>query len=740
MGDVYLAEDTRLDRRVALKLLRPEKAESLDFRERFQREARVAAALNHPSIVHVYSVEESDGLSFITMELVRGRGLRALMGDGPLPPARLLALASQIAEGLVSAHAAGVLHRDLKPANIMVTEEDRIKILDFGLAKFFAPASALDTEAETMVRGSSSPGMTIGTVGYMSPEQALGKKVDARTDLFALGVVLFEMATGRPPFEGETAAAVFGQLLHKPPVPPGRLNPALPASLAAIIEKALEKDPDRRYQSASQLLEDLRRVEPSSGRVAEPALAREAGTPPSIVVLPFVDLSPEGDQEYFCHGVAEELITALTRVAGLRVISRTSAFAFQGQGLEVTEIGRRLRVGNALEGSVRKAGKRVRITVQLVNAEDGYQLWSKRFDRELSDIFAVQDEIAATIVGELASELAGAPVGRPAPRSPRAHEAYLRGLHALSKWTEDSMRRAIACFREAIGHDERFAPAHAGLAEGQVWLYSGLGVLPARDTVPEARSAVAKALELDPSLGEAHRVRGLIAMNHDWDRKGAEDALLRALELGPGAAEAHLWNAWRLALLERRYDQALAELSEAERLDPLDLQLKTQIGYVHFFMHDLDRAIEQFERTLGLEPAFAFAHYALGDACTQRGEYDRAVSEFERAIELAGRSANHVGVLGYAHGRAGNLERANALLGELRERAAQGYVPAMWTALVHLGLGDLDGVFQELERAFQERDGSLVLITSAIEFDPVRRDPRFESLLARMGLSHLARG
>ena len=220
MGDVYLAEDTRLDRRVALKLLRPEKAESLDLRERFQREARVAAALNHPSIVHVYSVEESDGLSFITMELVRGRGLRALMGDGPLPPARLLALASQIAEGLASAHAAGVLHRDLKPANIMVTEEDRIKILDFGLAKFFAPASALDTEAETMVRGSSSPGMTIGTVGYMSPEQALGKKVDARTDLFALGVVLFEMATGRPPFEGETAAAVFGQLLHRPPLPP----------------------------------------------------------------------------------------------------------------------------------------------------------------------------------------------------------------------------------------------------------------------------------------------------------------------------------------------------------------------------------------------------------------------------------------------------------------------------------------------------------------------------------------
>ncbi|MCI0408011.1 MAG: protein kinase, partial [Acidobacteria bacterium] len=439
-----------------------------------------------------------------------------------------------------------------------------------------------------MVRESSSPGMTLGTAGYMSPEQALGKKLDPRADLFALGIVLFEMATGKAPFEGDTLAAVFDQLLNRRPTSPQTLNPTLPASLAAVIERALEKDPERRYQSANELLDDLRRVDPSSARGAAPMRAStDARMRFSIVVLPFLDMSPEKDQEYFCHGVTEELINTLARVPGLRVISRTSAFAFLGKGLEVTEIGRRLKVGTALEGSVRKAGQRVRITAQLVNAEDGYQLWSKRFDRELSDVFAIQDEIAATIVNELRSEIAGASLKKRASSDPAAHDAYLQGMYALNQWTEESMRRALACFREAIAHDPGFAPAYAALAEGQVWFYSGVAILPAKDTVPQARWAVEKALELDPSLPEAHKVRGLIAMNHDWNRKEAEEGLARALELSPSSAEAHLWNAWRLALLEAQYDQALIELEEAERLNPLNLQVKTQIGYVYYFLHEI---------------------------------------------------------------------------------------------------------------------------------------------------------
>jgi serine/threonine protein kinase/tetratricopeptide (TPR) repeat protein len=739
MGDVYVAHDARLDRRVALKIPRPEASASIDRLELFEREVRAVAALNHPNIVHLYSVEETDGLIFMTMELVQGRSLREILRPGtPLALPRVVALGSQIAEALASAHAAGVLHRDLKPANIMVTEQDRVKILDFGLAKLFRPAPCRDPDAETRARELSSSGMAVGTVGYMSPEQALGKPVDARTDLFGAGVVLYEMATGKRPFTGDTPAAVFDQLLHGVPPSPVTLNQALPVWLVTVIAKALEKDPDRRYGSAQEFLADLQRTDPGSATAATVAgVSARNATASSIVVLPFVDMSPQHDQEYFCHGITEEIISTLARVFGLRVISRTSAFAFQGKGLEVTEIGRRLRVGTVLEGSVRKAGNSVRVTAQLVDADDGYQRWSKRFDRELSDVFAIQDEIAESIVRELQTGLAGS-VQHRASLDVVAHDAYLRGMYALNKWTDDSMRRAIADFRTAIAQDATFAPAYAALAEGQVWLYSGLGVLPARETIPQARWAVEKAMELDPTLVDAHKVRGLIAMNHDWDRKGAAEALTRAVQLGPGSPTAHLWNGWRLALLERRQDEALIELEEAERLDPLDLQVKTQIGYVHHFHRDGDRAIEQFEKVLALEPSFAFGHYALADACVQQGRYDRAFAEFDRAIALGGRSVNLIGVLGYAYGRSGNRERAMEHLRELTARAAHAYVPAMWIALVHLGLGDFDSLFAVLDRAFEERDGSLILVTGAVEFDPVREDPRFTSLLGRMGLGHLA--
>jgi eukaryotic-like serine/threonine-protein kinase len=741
MGDVFVAEDTRLERRVALKLPRPEVAESRDRRARFQREAKAAAALNHPNIVHVYSVEEYDGLLFIAMELVRGQSLRELLCAGaPLAISKTLVFASQMAEGLACAHAAGVLHRDLKPGNVMITDDDRVKILDFGLAKFFTPASAWDPEATTtMAQEVSTTGMTLGTPGYMSPEQALGKTLDPRTDLFALGAVLFEMASGRPPFKGNTLAAVFDQLLNRQPPPLHSLNPALPAALVAVIDKALEKEPERRYGSADEFLRDLKRVGlPSARGVTSAGVSDDRSVPASIVVLPFVDMSPRKDQEYFCHGIAEEIISTLTRVSGLRVISRTSAFAFQGKDLEITEIGRRLKVGTALEGSVRKAGDRVRVTAQLVDTENGHQLWSKGFDRELSDVFAIQDEIAASIVDELRKGLVGAPVVTRSTFDTAAHDAYLQGMYAMNKWTDRSMRTAIAHFRTAIAQDSGIAPAYAALAEAHIWLYSGVGMLPANESVPQARWAVEKALELDSTLADAHKVRALIAMNHDWNPRSAEEGLTRALELRPGSAAAHLWNAWRLVLLERQHDQALVELEEAERLDPLDLQVKTLIGYVHRFHHNHDRAIEWFERVVAMEPSFAFAHYALGDAFAQRGQYDQAVAEYGKAIELGGRSVNHLAALAYTYGRSGDRDKAEELLRELMVQSAQTYVSPMWIALIHLGLSDLESLFHWMDRAFDERDGSLILITAAVEFDPVRENIRFKSLLEKMGLGHLA--
>jgi eukaryotic-like serine/threonine-protein kinase len=738
MGDVYVAQDTKLGRRVALKLPRREVG-SVDRFARLQQEARAAAALNHPNIVHLYSVEEAEGQVFITMELVEGRSLRELLrGHTALALPRTLAFASQIAEGLACAHAGGVVHRDLKPANVMVTNDDRVKILDFGVAKFFTAMAPWDADSTPTMTEMSSHVEVVGTVGYMSPEQALGKGLDARTDLFALGVILFEMATGRAPFAAETPAAAFDQLLNRRPPSPLTLNPALPSMLSTVIDKALEKDPEHRYQSASEFLEALKAVDSQNARSTTSSVPAERRMPSSIVVLPFLDLSPRRDQEYFCHGMTDEIIASLTSVPGLRVISRTSAFAFQGKDLEVTEIGRRLRVGMALEGTVRRAGDRVRISAQLVDAENGYQVWSRRFDRELSDVLAIQDEIAAAIVHELQSGLAGHRPEQQASLDVLAHDAYLRGMYALNKWTDDSMQRAIGDFHDAIARDGGFAPAYAALAEAYIWRYSGLGILPASESVPQARSAVDTALQLDPTLANGYRVRALIAMNHDWDRRGAEEDLTRALQLAPGSAAAHFWNAWRLALLDRRHDQAITELEEAERLDPLDLQIKTQIGYIHYFHHDFDRAVEQFERVLALEPAFAFAHYALGDVCTQRGQYDRAFAEFQRAVELGGRSVNHIGVLGYAYGRSGNRDRATEHLLELTARAAQGYVSPMWMAMIHLGLNDFERLFDWLDRAFEERDGSLILITASVEFDPVREHPRFRALLRRMGLGYLA--
>ncbi len=745
MGDVYVAEDTRLNRRVALKFLRREVGQARDSRTRILREARAAAALNHPNIVHLYSVEEAGDHVFITMELVIGQSLRQLLAPGiGLPLAQTIAFATQMAEALACAHAAGIVHRDLKPGNVMITDDERVKILDFGVAKVLARSSTQNPEDSTTTGDDVSVGHAVGTTGYMSPEQALGRSLDERTDLFALGVVVYEMATGRLPFEGDTAAAVFDHLLNRRQPPLLTFNPTLPRSLEILLDKALEKDPDRRYRSADEFLRDLREV-PDSVSPPTDAEQRAARSPErgarsdqkvssSIAVLPFVDMSPRKDQEYFCHGITEEIITALTSVPGLQVISRTSAFAFHSKDLEITEIGRRLRVATILEGSVRKSGDRVRVTAQLVNADDGYHIWSKRFDRELSDVFVIQDEIATSILDEFRIHRDTRASER-TPLNVPAHDAYLRGMYSLNKWTESGVRQAIVDFNHAISEDAAFAPAYAALAEAHVWFYSGLGILPAHETVPHARRAVDKALALDASLAQAYKVRGLIAMNHDWDRRGAEQALTRALQLGPGSASAHLWNAWRLALLEKRHDLALIELEEAERLDPLDLQVKTQIGYVHHFRHDLDRAIAQFEKVVALEPSFAFAHYALGDACTQRGEFGRAIAEFNKSIDLGGRSVNHVGVLGYAYGRSGNRDRAKEHLDELTARAAQGHVSAMWFALVHIGLSDLDGVFHWLNRAFEEHDGSLILITAAVEFDPVREDARFKALLGRMGLT-----
>jgi serine/threonine-protein kinase len=725
MGEVYLAEDTKLGRKVALKVLPPELAGDPQRQERFRREAKAVAALKHPNIVTIHSVEEADGLMFLTLELVEGESLRARMDRGPVSPEATIDIGTQIAEGLSSAHDAGILHRDLKPQNVMITGDGRVKILDFGLAKSLASGES-DPDGLTLTRG-TGVGTVLGTPGYMAPEQALGKDVDARADLFALGVVLYEMATGKSPFRGGTLAAFFDSLLHEAPPSPTASNPSLPHGVVRVLDKALQKDPARRYASARELVADLKGI--AEGQ-AEPS--RRA----SIAVLPFSDLSPGKDQEYFCQGLADELINTLGALRGLRVVARTSAFAIQAQGLDAREIGRRLEVDTVLEGSVRKAGSRLRVTTQLVDAADGYQIWSRRFDREMDDVFLVQDQIAETVASELRAELG--PAGEPRPArhaaSLPAYDAYLRGLYAMNRWTEDWVDRAITCFEDAIARDPGYALAHAALADCLVWFHSGIGTRPARDTIPRAREAAARALALDPGLAEGHKVAGLIAMGHDWDRPAAERSLSRALALNPGSADLRVWNGWRLSVLEGHHQEALQELGIAEGLDPLDLKIKTQIGYVHYFLRDFESALARFREVLAVDPHFAFAHYALGDVLARQGRYGEAAAAVQESIRLGGSSANHAAIQAYIQGLAGRTEEARVVLGQLREQAARGAASPLWVALAHVGLGEADAAFEWLERAFEERDGSLVLIGASPEFDPLRGDPRFTSLLERMGL------
>ena len=730
MGVVLKAEDTKLKRPVALKLLPFELTHSADAKERFLREAQAAAALDHPNICTVFEVGEQDGQAYIAMAYIDGQSLKEKIARGPLKIDEALEIAVQVAAGLAEAHRQGIVHRDIKPANVMLTSRGQAKIMDFGLARV---ESAGDLTRTAVV---------MGTVAYMSPEQALGNKVDQRTDIWSLGCLLYEMLAGRGPFQGGHEQAVFQAILHADPEPMAVLRRDVPAGLVRVLDRCLKKDYLDRYPNAGALVSDLKSVDLADIAAAPSAALPTAANPksaPSIAVLPFSDMSPEKDQDYFGEGIAEELINALTHLQGLRVVARTSAFALKGLKLDIREIGRKLDVGTVLEGSVRKAGNRLRVTAQLINVEDGFHLWSERYDREMADIFAIQDEITAAIVDRLRVTLRVGEKTALRKRSttdPEAYGLYLKGLYFYARPSPEAYEKALQFFRAATDKDPNFAAAYAGMAD----VFGALGIMnlaPPGELWPKAKAALRQALALDEDLAEAHRGAASLAFWFEWDWEAAGRSFDRVLTLNPGDAMSHGQRAWFL-VNRRRFDEAVREIKIALELDPLmPLFYAWSVG-VHWSVGRAGEAILEFAKALEIDPNNGLAYFHGGVAYFLEGRLDEAIDVFERGRKLFAPPGWIEAMLGLIHLRKGDREKAERILEEtIESKKTVKNVSAPSIAWLAGELGKLDLAFEFLDMAYEERDTLMIFIRVYTEIlsPALAAYPRFKALLARMKLN-----
>lgn len=716
MGKVYKAFDKEVDERIALKLLRPEIAADLKTIERFRNELKLARKIGHKNVCRMYDLNREKNTYYITMEYVPGEDLKSfLKRSKKLTPSTIVSVGKQVCEGLSEAHRLGIVHRDLKPQNIMIDEDGNARIMDFGIARSLKGKSA------------TAEGVIIGTPDYMSPEQVETKEIDERSDIYSLGVVLYEMAAGHVPFEGETALSVA--MKHKDELPknPREFNPQMPGDICSIILKCLEKDKDRRYQSAGELLNALKRFEESqTDRI------RISDWKTSIAVLPFKNMSTDPEQEYFCEGLAEELINAFTQMRDLRVVARTSAFSFKGKDVDIRDVGRKLNVETVLEGSVRKSGTRLRVTAQLINVADGFHLWSERFDRELEDIFAIQDDIAQSIVKELKIEILGAeeePLVKVHTKNTEAYEAYLKGRFHLFKFTHEHFDTALEYFHLALEKYPKYALAYAGIAF--YWLaMANLGFAALRESFLKSKEAALKAIELDDSLAEAHEVLAAVSYYYEWDWEKAEEEYKRAIELSPNLVNARLIYAEFLSSM-RRPEEARAEIKQALEIDPLNHFPQQMYGGYLLQVHRYDDAIAQFKKTLKMEPSFFVAHERLWVAFHQNGMDEEALREAKTYFikQDMGEVADAIDK-GYADGGYARAMRQAAEA--LEECAKRGHVLATRIALVYAHAKEIDRALEWLEKAYTDRETLLVYLGVDIQWDPLRDDPRFQELVSRM--------
>ena len=802
MGEVYLAQDTRLERKVALKILPAVFAQDAERMRRFVQEAKAASALNHPNILTIYEAGETENTNYIVSEYVKGQTLRERLRREPLSLKAALDVATQITSALQAAHGAGIVHRDIKPENVMIRPDGLAKLLDFGIAKLIEKKTEpIDTEAATAIKAHTKTGTLIGTAAYMSPEQARSKQVDARTDIFSFGVVLYEMLAGKLPFEGENAIDIISSILQKAPVPLCRLMPDAPHEIERIVGKALRKDCEERYQTAKDFLIDLKDLRetlafderlkkshsPDSENAAailqtatgnarnrtdetNPGFARQikqhkalavsvlmallvcsiglgyyflsgkesaldAVGKKSIAVLPFVNASQDANAEYLSDGITESIINNLSQLAGLRVMSRNSAFRFKNNQGDTKNIASQLGVGSLVTGDIKQIGDQLVINVRLINGNDDSQIWGNQYVKTSGDIIATQNEIAQKVVHNLRLKLSNSEqqqLDRNNTENAKAYELYLRGRYFYYKITESDFRKSIGFYHQAIDIDPNYALAYAGIADD----YRSLALnsfVPSKEVMPQAKAAAQKALEIDENLAEAHIILGWIGFLYDWDWSAAENELKRAIELAPNNSDAHFAYAHLLSNSGRQ-TEAIVEGKRARELDPLSLVINAIEGHYLFFAGRDGEAITSLKKTLELEPNFWLTHAVFVRVYMRQERYPEAIAEARKAKELSGGSVYTVTVLGYALAKSGNRQQAQATLTELKSLAADNYVPAYSFATICIGLGEREEALKYLEKSFQERETLLSFIKIDPQWEELRSDLRFRDLLRRVGL------